>query len=84
MTTSKLGIAAGPITYIILGFAGFDATIGAANSPAALNTLSALFIGGPVVLCLLTALSLRNYPLDEARQAELAAAIAARHRSESA
>lgn len=79
LTTSKLGVAAGPITYIILGFAGFDAGAGANNSAAALGTLSALFIGVPVLLCLLTALSLRKYPLDEARQAALAAAIAARH-----
>lgn len=82
MTTSKLGVAAGPLTYIVLGLAGFDATAGAANAPQALNTLAALFIGGPVVLCLLTALSLHKYPLNEARQAELAAAIAARHRAE--
>jgi Na+/melibiose symporter-like transporter len=79
MTTSKLGVAAGPLTYLVLGLVGFDAAAGAANSPAALSTLSALFIGVPIILCLLTALTLRNYPLDEARQAELAAAIAARH-----
>lgn len=79
MTTSKLGVAAGPLTYVILGFAGFNAAAGAENSPVALGTLAALFIGGPVLLCLLTALSLRKYPLDEARQAALAAAIAARH-----
>jgi len=83
MTTSKLGVAAGPITYAILGLAGFDATSGATNSPQALGTLSALFIGGPILLCVLTALSLRNYPLDEARQAALAAAIAERHAANS-
>lgn len=84
MTTSKLGVAAGPITYVVLGLAGFDATAGDGNSSLALNTLSGLFIMGPIVLCLLTALSLRNYPLDEARQAELAAAIAARHQADKA
>ncbi len=82
LTTSKLGIAAGPITYAILGLAGFDVAVGAENSPLALSTLAALFIGGPVLLCVLTALSLRKYPLDEARQAELAAAIAAKHEAE--
>ena len=83
MTTSKLGVAAGPITYVILGMAGFDAAAGAGNAPLALGTLSMLFILGPIILCLLTALSLRKYPLDEARQAELAAAIAARHAANS-
>lgn len=79
VTTSKLGVAAGPITYAILGLTGFDAAAGAANSETALFTLEALFIGLPLVLCALTALSLQNYPLDEKRQAEVAAAIAARH-----
>jgi Na+/melibiose symporter-like transporter len=83
MTTSKLGVAAGPITYAILGLAGFDAAAGAANSPAALLTLEVLFIGVPIALCALAALTLRNYPLDEARQAALHAAIAARHSANS-
>jgi Na+/melibiose symporter-like transporter len=78
LTTSKLGVAAGPITYAILGAVGFVASRGADNSAQALDTLSALFIWVPVALNVLATLSLRNYPLDEARQAELAAAIAAR------
>jgi Na+/melibiose symporter-like transporter len=79
LTTSKVGVAMGPLTYVALDIAGFEAAEGAHNTELALNTLSALFIGGPILLCLLAALALRNYPLDEARQAELAAAIAARH-----
>lgn len=79
LTTSKLGIASGPITYAILGAVGFIATEGAQNSTEALQMLSALFIGVPIVLCVLTAWSLEKYPLDEARQAELHAAIEARH-----
>jgi Na+/melibiose symporter-like transporter len=84
LTTSKLGLATGPLAYAVLGWAGFDANAGANNTPEALGTLSALFIGVPIVLCLLGALSLRNYPLDENRQAELAAAISARHARNSA
>jgi len=79
LTTSKLGIASGPITYAILGAVGFVATEGAQNTEVALLTLSALFIGVPILLCALTAWSLQNYPLDEARQRELHAAIEARH-----
>jgi Na+/melibiose symporter-like transporter len=79
LTTSKLGIASGPITYAILGLVGFNAGESAQNSQAALDTLTALFIGAPIVLCLLTAWSLQNYPLDEERQRQLAAAIEARH-----
>ncbi len=83
LTTSKLGVAAGPITYAILGLAGFHAAAGATNTPMALTTLSALFIGVPIALCALAALTLRNYPIDEARQAALAAAIAERHSANS-
>lgn len=79
LTTSKLGIAAGPVTYAILGLVGFSAVEGAQNSSPALTTLAALFIGVPIVLCLLTLWSLQNYPLDETRQRELHDAIEARH-----
>jgi len=79
LTTSKLGVAAGPITYAILGLAGFHAAAGAGNTPAALTTLSVLFIGVPIVLSVLAALTLRNYGLDEKRQTALAAALEARH-----
>jgi glycoside/pentoside/hexuronide:cation symporter, GPH family len=83
LTTSKLGIAAGPITYAILGLVGFSAEEGVQNSQLALNTLSGLFIGVPIVLCALSALSLQKYPLDEERQRQLAAAIEARHAANS-
>lgn len=79
MTTSKIGIAAGPITYAILGAVGFDPQLGTANSASALSVLAGLFIGVPIVLYLAAAASLRKYPLDEAAQAALAAAIEARH-----
>jgi Na+/melibiose symporter-like transporter len=84
MTTSKLGIASGPITYAILGVVGFLADEGAQNTQIALGVLTALFIGVPILLCLLAAWSLQNYPLDEARQAELHAAIEARHAANNA
>lgn len=78
-TTSKVGLMFGPLTYVALDIVGFDAAAGAANSEGALTTLSALFIGVPILLCLAGAASLIRYPLDERRQAELAAAISARH-----
>lgn len=79
LTTSKLGIAAGPITYAILGAVGFDPTPGAVNSEPALTTLAALFVGVPALLYLLAAISLRHYPLDEDAQKALHDAIEARH-----
>ena len=79
MMTSKAGLAAGPLSYAALQVFGFNANLGEANSAVALGALSAMFIGLPVLLCFLGALSMRHYPLDEKRQAALAAAIAARH-----
>ena len=79
LTTSKLGVAAGPITYAILGAVGFIPGLGAGNSEQALMTLSVLFIAVPIVLYALAALSMHKYPLDEKAQADLHAAIAARH-----
>jgi Na+/melibiose symporter-like transporter len=82
LTTSKVGVALGPLTYIGLDLAGFHPHAGAHNTPQALGVLSALFVAGPMLLYLLAAISLRNYPLDEKRQSELAALIAARHAAE--
>jgi Na+/melibiose symporter-like transporter len=79
MTTSKLGIAAGPITYAVLGAVGFVPALGAGNSAGALGMLTVLFIAVPIALYLAAAISLHRYPLDEKRQAELHAAIAARN-----
>lgn len=79
LTTSKLGVAAGPLTYAVLGAVGFVPALGAGNSDAALSMLSFLFIGVPIVLYLAAAISLNGYPLDEKAQAEIHAAIEARH-----
>lgn len=82
LTTSKLGVAAGPITYAILGAVGFSPQLGQFNSETALGVLTLLFVGVPIALFVLAALSLRNYPLDEKTQAALHAAIEARHKDE--
>jgi Na+/melibiose symporter-like transporter len=82
LTTSKAGVALGPLTFVVLQIAGFQPAAGGHNSALALNTLTALFIGGPAVLSLLGVLSLRKYPLDEAKHKELAVALAARHAGE--
>jgi Na+/melibiose symporter-like transporter len=84
LTTSKLGVAAGPLTYAVLGAVGFAPDLGAENSELALGALSALFIGVPALLYLAAAIALRNYPLDEKAQAQLHAAIEARHAAQAA
>lgn len=84
LTTSKLGVASGPLALGVLGLAGFHATTGAENTPEALMALTVMFIAVPIVLCVMGALTLRKYPLDAKRQAELHAAIEARHAANSA
>lgn len=79
LTTSKIAIASGPLALAVLQLVGFDASLGGANSPAMLMALSAMFIGGPVLVSLIATALLQNYPLDEKAQIELAAAIEARH-----
>lgn len=78
LTTSKVGVAVGPLTYAILDIYGFDAALGANNSPAAMMALVALYAGIPLALNLVAAASLIAYPLDEARQRALRETIAAR------
>lgn len=78
LTTNKIGLVAGPMTYAVLGVAGFIATPHAQNSDQALFALTALFIGAPALLNLLAAWSLSSYNLDAARQAALRAEIDAR------
>jgi glycoside/pentoside/hexuronide:cation symporter, GPH family len=78
LTTTKVGLALGPLMLIVLSWFGFNGEEGAVNSPAALAALTALFALAPMALNLLAAWSLHNYPLDAARQKELREAIAAR------
>jgi GPH family glycoside/pentoside/hexuronide:cation symporter len=83
LMTSKLGLAAGPAAFGLLQVFGFDASLGADNTPLAQGALSAFFIGGPILMFLSAAATLKNYPLDEKAQAALAAAIDARHSANS-
>lgn len=78
LTTSKIGLAVGPLAYVVLDMFGFEQALGAANTPTAMTALVLLFTGLPFVLNMLAAWWVRDYPLDAKRQAELRAEIAAR------
>jgi len=78
LTTSKVGLAMGPLTYFVLDRFGYDGKLGAANTPEAMSALVWLYAGVPFALNMLAAASLLNYPLNEARIAALRAQIAAR------
>ncbi|MGQ0533334.1 MAG: MFS transporter [Caulobacteraceae bacterium] len=83
LTTSKIAIVAGPLALVALQIIGFDPGLGGQNSDAMLFALGLMFIAGPALFALWAASLLQNYPIDEARQAALAAAIAERHSANS-
>ena len=75
--TGKAGYAfAVGLTYLGLSMVGFQATLGAANTDNAIQGLTWLFIGLPVVMSLLGAAILWRYPIDATRTAALQSEIA--------
>jgi glycoside/pentoside/hexuronide:cation symporter, GPH family len=74
--TGKAGYAlAVGVTYIGLDLVGFVPRLGPDNSADALNGLTALFIGLPVLATIIGASFLIRYPIDAARTAQLQAEI---------
>jgi len=67
-TNAGLGVAVG-IAFPILSWLGFSP--GGHNGPAALRSLHVLFALGPAFGHAVSALLIRRFPLDEARQAEI-------------
>lgn len=76
--TSKLGYAVSVLTFAGLRMAGFDPGLGGENSGPALMWLQIMFAGLPALCLLLAALALHRYPLNQARHAEIRAALEAR------
>ena len=88
-STSKVALAAAIfITYLLLDKVGYDATLGRANTPEALEGLTLTFLAGPILFLGLGAASMIGYSLTaekaaetrrqlDARDAELRAAAAA-------
>jgi len=76
--TSKLGYAVSVLTFAGLQMVGFDPAVGGENSSQALMWLQILFAGLPALCLVLAALALYRYPLDQARHAEIRAALDAR------
>lgn len=77
--TNKLGYAFAPlIAYSLLNALGFSGAPGHVNTPEAIFNLKIVFVFVPMVFLFLTAYTMWNFPLDEARQKELRGIIAAR------
>lgn len=69
------------IGFIALDFIGYQAKLGAANTPAALNGLQLLFILSPTILSLIAAFFTWGYPLTATRHGEIREALEARDRA---
>lgn len=78
VAVQKLGYAL-PVglSYPLLALIGFNPKLGAANSEPALTGLVVMFVVPPVLLSLLAALAVRNWPIDASAQAKTAAALGA-------
>ena len=76
--TSKLGYAVSVLTFAGLQMAGFDPGLGGQNSGPALMWLQIMFAGLPALCLLVAAVALHRYPLDQARHAEIRAALDAK------
>jgi len=74
--TSKVGAAlAVGVTLTLLGVVGFDPTLGANNTPGSINAIGMMFVFFPMAVYGLGAALIWNFPLDQAAQEELRAAI---------
>ena len=72
----KLGYAI-PVglAYIVLDMVGFDAKLGAANTPAAINGLMWLFLVPPIVTALGAAWLARGWTIDRSEQQRIVTAL---------
>jgi Na+/melibiose symporter-like transporter len=66
------------LAYIVLDMVGFDAKLGAANTPAAIDGLVLLFLVPPVISALGAAWLARGWTIDRAAQARIIAELHAK------
>jgi Na+/melibiose symporter-like transporter len=76
--TNKVGTLLSAIVFVPLALADFDKAPGAVNTPDALQVLTALFVAAPMAVLLVSSFIIRRFPIDEARQIAVRAALAER------
>ncbi len=76
VTTNKLGYALAGLVYSVVASLGFDARLGADNTPEGIQNLAYVFVGLPWVFVVLTIFVMWNFPIDEFKQREVREAIA--------
>jgi len=73
--TVKIGSALAVTTFIILGWLGFNAHDPAQSTQAGMTGLMVFYAVAPGLMGVLAALTMMNYPLTEARHAEIRAQL---------
>ena len=73
--TVKMGSALAVASFIVLGWLGFNAHNPDLSTDAGMMGLVALYVIAPGVLGLISAWAMTNYPLSEARHAEIRAQL---------
>ncbi|CAN5288175.1 MFS transporter [soil metagenome] len=76
--TNKIGYALAAATFIPLGWAGFNRAPHALQTPEALQALTILFVGLPIVFLLAASAVIWTFPMNKERQAEIRALLEAR------
>ena len=66
------------LAYVVLDIVGFDAKLGSANTPVAIDGLVLLFLVPPVVSAVLAAWLARGWTIDRAEQQRIIAALQAK------
>ncbi len=69
--TNKVGYAVAAATLIPLGMVRFSTVDNAVQSPLALNTLTFLFVGLPIIVLLIASAVIFSFPLNKAQQVEI-------------
>jgi Na+/melibiose symporter-like transporter len=76
--TNKVGTALSSAVLFVLSLSHFNQADLTHNSPAALNTLTFLFVALPILVLLVSSAIINVFPIDEARQKKTRAALEAR------
>lgn len=63
------------ITFTVLAWMGYNAQDGATNSPEAIENLQIVYLAGPLVFCVLGALTMIGYQLGPQQHAEIRRAL---------
>jgi Na+/melibiose symporter-like transporter len=69
--TTKIASGLSALTFVLLAAIGYQAKVGAVNTPAAVQSLELIYIVGPIVFVMLAGACFIGYRLTPERHAEI-------------